>query len=109
VEGGTHGTQGGRRSDCREGARALLLLLTHEGSDCGRKPPSIRWRVEVAGHHAGAYHVPAQTLEVSAEDEREARATATRAAHVAASVPCWRPLLRATYPFTSARLLSEAA
>jgi hypothetical protein len=68
-----------------------------------------RWRVHVLAHDAGAYHVPEQTLEVCAEDAREARATACRAAHVAASVPCWKPLLRQSWPHTEAEPLERAA
>jgi hypothetical protein len=70
---------------------------------------ATRWFVTVADHRAGRYHVPEQTLEVSAEDEREARATACRAVHVAASVPCWKPLLRESWPHTSARRLEATA
>jgi hypothetical protein len=73
------------------------------------KPVLPRWRVEVAEHRAGRYEVAGQVLEVMAEDEQQARIAATRAAHIVANVPSWKPLMRQTYPHTSARLLEAEA
>jgi len=66
-----------------------------------------RWRVSVAEHELPPrWRIEGQVLEVSAADERDARAAGTRAAHIAAGVPGWRPLLRQTYMQTSATPLA---
>jgi hypothetical protein len=66
--------------------------------------------VTVAEHDVPPrWHIPAQVLKVCAPDATSARAQATQAAHRAAGCPPWKPLLRISYPYTSATPLARAA
>lgn len=67
------------------------------------------WRVDILEHQVARWRIPAQSIEVHAVDEVQARIEATRRAHVAAGCPPWKPLLRMTYLRTAATRVEVAA
>lgn len=53
--------------------------------------------------------IPKHTIKLVATGTRDARLCAIRWAHTDAGVPPWRPLIRVSWPHTSAKLLPPRA
>jgi len=66
-------------------------------------PRSALWTVEILEHWVGRWSIPECSYTLGALDGAEARTVALRWAHVAAGAPAWRPLLRQSWPHSSAR------
>jgi hypothetical protein len=70
-------------------------------------PPA--WRVRIERHTVARWLIPTQTFVLPAVDEADARLEGCREAHRRQSLPPWRPLLRASWPFASAREVTVRA
>lgn len=59
--------------------------------------PAPAWRVEVEAHEVARWSIEAQTLEVRAINDVQARIAATHEVQRSAGVAPWKPWLRFTY------------
>lgn len=59
--------------------------------------PAPGWRVAVEAHDVARWRIEAQTVQVRAINETQARITAVREVHRGAGVPPWKPFARCTY------------
>ncbi len=60
-------------------------------------------RVTIEAHTVGRWPIEARTFELPAVDAYDAILRALRWAHANAGAPCWRALLRQSYPFATAK------
>jgi hypothetical protein len=74
-----------------------------------RPSPGPMHRVEILEHVCERWHVPAQVVDLPAPDADSARLAVVRTALAQAGAPPWRPLLRLSLGYTTARRLPGGA
>jgi hypothetical protein len=60
------------------------------------------WPVSIAAHRVSRWSIAASDVTLLASDEHDARVTALKWAHRTAGCPPWRPLVRASWRYSSA-------
>ncbi len=67
-----------------------------------RRLPLPTYRVTIERHACERWIIPAQTFRLVAYTEPEARLAGIRECHIRQSLPPWRPLVRESWPYSSA-------
>jgi hypothetical protein len=73
------------------------------------RTPLTMWRVRVSRHACSRWIVPASVSKLPAPDARSARLFVLRTAHARLDMPCWRPLIRRSWPHSSAERIGAQA
>jgi len=68
----------------------------------GRRPPAPAWTVRIRAHRCERFEIPAQLIEVCTTSVDVARLAGIREAHRRGRLPPWKPLLRISWPHTTA-------
>jgi hypothetical protein len=66
------------------------------------------WRVSIRAHGCSRWLVPASVSKLPAPDARSARLFALRVTHGRLDMPCWRPLIRASWPYSHAERVGRS-
>jgi hypothetical protein len=70
-----------------------------------RRSPWPTWRVTIEAHRCERWIIPSQRHKLVAVTAAEARLSGIREAHRALGMPPWRPLIRLSWPYSSAERL----
>jgi hypothetical protein len=71
------------------------------------RPPLPVYRVQIQKHVCERWIVPKQTLKVVAYSVNGARLAGIREAHRQLSMPPWRPLIRISWPHSTAKRIGK--
>jgi hypothetical protein len=70
--------------------------------------PLPTWKVAIAEHTCERWNIPAQTHTLPASTAAHARLSGIREAHRQLELPCWKPLIRISWPHSQAKRLTPS-